>query len=152
MTHKLKSQDRAIATLLTFVLLLAPLVALPSGQPGLDYWNSINKKAIETDSGLQYKVRHRGNGPQPTSKSTVAVHDRGMLLNGVVFDSSYDEDEPVKFKLKRVIKGWSEGIQLMPVGSVFIFLIPPELAYGDKGTDGSPPNSPLIFEVELYGK
>ncbi len=73
-----------------------------------------------------------------------------MLLNGKVFDSSYDDDEPIKFNLRRVIKGWTEGIQLMPEGSIFIFLIPPELAYGEKGTNGIPPDSTLIFEVELY--
>ena len=80
----------------------------------------------------------------------MTVHYRGMLLNGVVFDSSYDADEPIKFSLKKVIKGWTEGIQLMPAGSEFIFLIPPELAYGKRGTDGIPPNATLLFEVELY--
>ena len=70
----------------------------------------------------------------------------------MVFNSSNDQDEQFKFKLKSVIKGLSDGIQRKEEGSVFLFLSPPELAYGEKGTDGIPPNSPLIFEVELYGK
>lgn len=142
--------NRAAVFLVSMTLLVIPALVMAQSQPGLDYWNSINKEAMETESGLKYKIRHLGRGAKPKAKSTVSVHYRGMLLNGVVFDSSYEEDEPVKFKLKRVIKGWSEGIQLMPEGSVFIFLIPPELAYGEKGTDGIPPNAPLIFEVELY--
>ena len=129
-----------------------PAVAKSQSQPGLDYWNQINKETIETDSGLKYKIRLLGKGRTPKASSKVSVHYRGMLLNGVVFDSSYDADEPVKFSLSRVIEGWTEGIQLMPEGSIFIFLIPPELAYGEKGTDGIPPNSTLIFEVELYAK
>ncbi len=67
------------------------------------------------------------------------------------FDSSYSSDEPITFSLKRVIKGWAEGIQLMPAGSVFVFLIPPELAYGEKGSEPIPPNATLIFIVELFG-
>jgi len=131
-------------------LFICPAVIKAQDQPGLDYWNQINKEVIETDSGLKYKIRTLGKGKKPKARSNVSVHYRGLLLNGQVFDSSYDADEPIKFNLKRVIKGWTEGIQLMPAGSVFIFLIPPELAYGEKGTDGIPPNSTLIFEVELY--
>jgi FKBP-type peptidyl-prolyl cis-trans isomerase FkpA len=141
---------KAILYLLSISLFVCPVVAKSQSQPGLDYWNQINKEAIETDSGLQYKIRTLGKGRAPKAKSNVTVHYRGMLLNGVVFDSSYDADEPIKFNLKRVIKGWTEGIPLMPEGSIFIFLIPPELAYGEKGTHGIPPNSTLIFEVELY--
>jgi FKBP-type peptidyl-prolyl cis-trans isomerase len=73
------------------------------------------------------------------------------LLDGTEFDSSYSSDEPITLSLKRVIKGWTEGIQLMPTGSVFIFLIPPELAYGEKGAGTIPPDSTLIFVVELFG-
>lgn len=142
--------NKAILCLLSVSLFVCPVVAKPQSQPGLDYWNQINKQEIETDSGLKYKIRTLGKGRNPTAKNSVTVHYRGMLLNGVVFDSSYDEDEPIKFNLKRVIKGWTEGIPLMPEGSIFIFLIPPELAYGEKGTHGIPPNSSLIFEVELY--
>ena len=144
------SLNKAVPYLLSMTLFVCPAVAKPQGQPGLDYWNQINKEAIETDSGLKYKIRLLGKGRMPKAKSNVSVHYRGMLLNGKVFDSSYDDDEPIKFNLKRVIKGWTEGIQLMSEGSIFIFLIPPELAYGEKGTTGIPPDSTLIFEVELY--
>ena len=120
--------------------------------PGMEYWNGIKGKAHQTESGLQYKIRTQGDGPRPSSKSKVRVHYRGMLMNGTVFDSSYNEDEPVKFGLKRVIKGWQEGIQLMPEGSIYTFLIPPDLAYGEKGTQGIPPNSTLIFDVDLYSR
>jgi FKBP-type peptidyl-prolyl cis-trans isomerase len=142
--------NKAILFLLSMSLFICPAVAKPQDQPGLDYWNEINEQAIETDSGLQYKIRTLGKGRNPTAKNNVYVHYRGMLLNGMVFDSSYDAEEPVKLSLRRVIKGWTEGIQLMPEGSIFIFLIPPELAYGEKGTGRIPPNATLIFEVELY--
>lgn len=144
--------NKAAVFLLSMFLYFCPSVAKPQSQPGLDYWNEIKAEAIETDSGLEYKIRLLGKGRTPKARSKVSVHYRGMLLNGVVFDSSYDEEEPVTFNLNRVIKGWTEGIQLMPEGSIFIFLIPPELAYGEKGTDGIPPNSTLIFEVELYAR
>jgi len=118
---------------------------------GLDYWNKINKTAVKTESGLQYKALHTGTGRKPTAKNKVIVHYRGLLLDGTEFDSSFSLDEPVSFSLKNVIKGWTEGIQLMPIGSVFVFLIPPELAYGAKWEGPIPPNSTLIFEVELFG-
>lgn len=137
------------------VLLIALLFAVPvfadDDQAGLRYWNEITKEAITTESGLQYKILTLGKGRKPKAKNTVKVHYRGLLLNGVQFDSSYAEDEPISLSLKRVIKGWTEGIQLMPSGSVFIFLIPPELAYGEKGSDPIPPNATLIFVVELFG-
>ena len=117
---------------------------------GLRYWNEIKRDAIETESGLQYKALITGKGRKPKSHSKVKVHYRGLLLNGVTFDSSFSEDEPVSLSLKSVIKGWKEGIQLMPTGSVFVFLIPPELAYGTKGSGLVPPNATLIFEVELF--
>jgi FKBP-type peptidyl-prolyl cis-trans isomerase FkpA len=120
-------------------------------QAGLRYWNGINKDAITTESGLQYKILVPGKGRKPEAKNRVSVHYRGLLLDGSEFDSSYSGDEPVTLSLKRVIKGWTEGIQLMPTGSVFVFLIPPELAYGEKGGGPIPPNATLIFEVELFG-
>ncbi len=117
---------------------------------GLRYWNEIKREVIETESGLQYKALITGKGRKPKPKSKVKVHYRGLLLNGVTFDSSFSEDEPVSLSLKSVIKGWKEGIPLMPTGSVFVFLIPPELAYGTKGSGVIPPNATLIFEVELF--
>ena len=138
------------------LILMGILLVCSSGlsanepQPGLDYWNKLKQEAIQTESGLQYKVQIMGDGPKPTAKSRVRVHYRGILLNGVEFDSSWDNDEPVKLSLKKVIKGWTEGIQLMPAGSVFVFLIPPELAYGTRGSPPIPPNATLIFQVELF--
>ena len=140
----------SIHALLIALLFTAPVFA-DDDQAGLRYWNEITKEAITTESGLQYKILTLGKGRKPKAKNTVKVHYRGLLLNGVQFDSSYAEDEPISLSLKRVIKGWTEGIQLMPTGSVFVFLIPPELAYGEKGGGPIPPNATLIFEVELFG-
>ena len=116
------------------------------------YWNNIKGEAIETESGLQYKVLIMGRGRKPETKNNVYVHYRGLLLDGRVFDNSYANDEPLKFNLKRVIKGWTEGLQWMPSGSVFVFLIPAELAYGERGGGAGaiPPNATLIFEIELF--
>ena len=119
-------------------------------QPGLKYWNDIDKETVKTESGLQYKVLYPGNGRKPRSGSKVKVHYRGLLLNGSTFDTSYNSDEPAELSLKSVIKGWKEGLQLMPGGSVYVFLIPPELAYGEKGSGAIPPNATLIFEIELF--
>ena len=124
--------------------------ATSADQAGLKYWNKIDKEAIETDSGLQYKVLYAGNGRKPRSSSKVKVHYRGLTLDGRTFDTSYTDDEPVELSLKSVIKGWKEGLQLMPAGSVYVFLIPPELAYGEKGSAAIPPNATLIFEIELF--
>lgn len=103
-----------------------------------------------TDSGLQYEVLNEGDGEKPGATDKVKVHYHGTLTDGTVFDSSVDRGEPISFPLDGVIKGWTEGVQLMPVGSKFRFLIPSELAYGERG---SPPvigpNAPLFFEVEL---
>ncbi len=125
--------------------------AIAEEQAGLKYFNKTKEDVVETDSGLKYRALIIGKGHKPGPKSKVKVHYRGLFLDGVVFDSSFAEDEPVTLSLKNVIKGWREGIQLMPVDSVFLFLIPPELAYGEKGSDLIPPNTTLIFEVELFG-
>lgn len=108
------------------------------------------KEGVQTTaSGLQYKVETMGTGPKPVATDTVKVHYRGTLLDGTEFDSSYARNEPISFGLNRVIAGWTEGVQLMPVGSKFMFYIAPELAYGEGGGGPIPPNSTLIFEVEL---
>ncbi|HEY5775648.1 MAG TPA: FKBP-type peptidyl-prolyl cis-trans isomerase [Xanthomonadales bacterium] len=108
------------------------------------------KEGVQTTaSGLQYKVETMGTGPKPAATDTVKVHYRGTLLDGTEFDSSYARNEPISFGLNRVIAGWTEGVQLMPVGSKFTFYIAPELAYGEGGGGPIPPNSTLIFEVEL---
>lgn len=103
-----------------------------------------------TASGLQYSVMKEGTGDKPKATDTVKVHYHGTLLNGTVFDSSVERNEPATFPLDGVIKGWTEGLQLMPVGSKFKFVLPSELAYGEKGAGGDiGPNSVLTFEVEL---
>ncbi|NUY55251.1 FKBP-type peptidyl-prolyl cis-trans isomerase FkpA [Salinivibrio sp. MA440] len=103
----------------------------------------------ETDSGLLYKVDSMGEGDKPAAEDTVVVHYKGTLTDGTQFDSSYDRGEPATFPLNRVIPGWTEGVQLMPVGSKFTFVVPPELAYGDQDTASIPANSTLVFDVEL---
>ncbi len=103
-----------------------------------------------TPSGLQYQVVRMGDGPKPIASSKVKVHYEGFLTDGTKFDSSIDRGEPTSFKLSGVIKGWTEGLQLMPVGSKFTFYIPSELGYGAYGAGASiPPYATLIFEVEL---
>ena len=106
---------------------------------------------VVTDSGLQYKVIVMGDGAKPGATDKVTVNYRGTLLNGEEFDSSYARNQPVTFQLDQVIPGWTEGVQLMPVGSKFMFFIPPNLAYGPGGTGPIGPNATLIFEVELLG-
>jgi FKBP-type peptidyl-prolyl cis-trans isomerase len=103
-----------------------------------------------TASGLQYEVITAAAGAKPAASDTVRVHYEGTLLDGTVFDSSYSRGEPVEFPLGGVIPGWTEGLQLMSVGSTYRFFIPSDLAYGSQGAGGSiPPNAALIFKVEL---
>lgn len=103
-----------------------------------------------TGSGLQYKILEEGSGPSPTSNDTVQVHYEGTLIDGTVFDSSYDRGEPVEFPVDGVIKGWTEALQMMKAGAKWKLFIPPELGYGERGTPGPiGPNDVLIFEVEL---
>lgn len=104
-----------------------------------------------TDSGLQYQVLEMGEGARPAATDKVSVHYRGTLLNGEEFDSSYSRGEPISFALDQVIPGWTEGVQLMPVGSKFMFYVPPNLAYGPAGGGPIGPNATLIFQVELLG-
>lgn len=107
---------------------------------------------IETESGLQYIVLNKGEGTiHPKSSDKVKVHYHGTLLNGTVFDSSVDRNQPISFGLNQVIKGWTEGVQLMVVGDKFKFFIPSYLAYGNRSAGKITPASTLIFEVELLG-
>ena len=108
---------------------------------------------ITTASGLKYQVLKHGTGTvSPKVTDTVKVHYQGTLLNGTVFDSSIERGQPISFPLNRVIPGWTEGLQLMKVGDKFKFEIPPNLAYGaNSPSPAIPPNSTLVFEVELLG-
>ena len=110
--------------------------------------NAVREGVMTTDSGLQYKVIEQGSGPMPAATDRVTVHYRGTLIDGTEFDSSIG-GEPVTFGLNQVIPGWTEGVQLMPVGSKYEFYINPELGYGAAGGGPIPPNSTLVFEVEL---
>jgi FKBP-type peptidyl-prolyl cis-trans isomerase FklB len=102
-----------------------------------------------TESGLQYKVIKEGKGAIPTETSTVKVHYKGTLVDGTEFDSSYNRNEPTSFRANQVIKGWTEALTMMPVGSKWELYIPQELAYGARETGDIKPFSTLIFEVEL---
>ena len=112
--------------------------------------NAKRESVFVTESGLQYEVVTMGEGEKPTAESTVKVHYHGTLIDGTVFDSSVQRGEPIEFPLNGVIKGWTEGLQLMPVGSKFILYIPYQLAYGERGAgELIGPYEALIFEVEL---
>jgi len=112
--------------------------------------NKTESGVVTTPSGLQYRVLRQGAGPRPLPTSRVRVQYQGTLLDGKVFDSSYQRGQPAEFALDQVIPGWTEGVALMPVGAKYRFWVPSGLAYGAKGSPGSiPPNSTLIFDVEL---
>ena len=112
--------------------------------------NKANEGVLETVSGLQYQILKKGEGSvHPSANSTVKVHYHGTLLDGTVFDSSVERNQPISLPLNRVIKGWTEGVQLMVVGETFKFFIPSDLAYGNSATGKIQSGSLLIFEVEL---
>lgn len=114
--------------------------------------NGKRKGVTTTASGLQYEVIKAGDGPKPVATDKVNVHYHGTLLDGKVFDSSVERGMPITFGVQEVIKGWTEALQLMPVGSKWKIFIPSQLAYGETGAGGDiGPNEALIFEVELLG-
>ena len=111
-----------------------------------------SKSGVKTTaSGLQYEVEKEGTGPKPKATDTVKVNYLGTKIDGTKFDSSYDRGQPATFPLNGVIKGWSEGLQLMPVGSKYKLYVPADLAYGENAPGPIGPNATLIFEVELLG-
>jgi FKBP-type peptidyl-prolyl cis-trans isomerase FkpA len=108
------------------------------------------QKGVKTSSGLVYTPLREGSGAQPTAADTVKVHYRGTLLDGREFDSSYKRNAPAEFPLSRVIKCWTEGVQMMKVGGKAQLVCPPEIAYGSRGAGSAvPPNATLLFEIEL---
>ena len=112
--------------------------------------NKTKEGVITTASGLQYEILKAGEGPKPTADQSVKCHYHGTLIDGKVFDSSVDRGEPATFNVSQVIPGWTEALQLMPVGSKWKLYIPGELAYGERGAGKDiGPNTTLIFEVEL---
>ena len=111
--------------------------------------NAKKKDVVTTESGLQYKVLTKGTGEIPTATQRVKVHYRGTLIDGTEFDSSYKRNEPTTFACNQVIKGWTEALTMMPVGSKWEIYIPQELGYGERDNGKIPPYSTLVFEVEL---
>lgn len=125
--------------------------ALATLEEGLAFLkeNAEREEVTELDSGLQYEVLEEGEGPRPAATDTVTTHYEGRLIDGTVFDSSYERGEPATFPLNRVIPGWTEGLQLMSPGAKYRLYVPADLAYGDRPAGEIPPNSTLIFDVEL---
>ncbi len=114
--------------------------------------NAKKEGVVTTPSGLQYKVLEEGYGSRPKATEKVKVHYKGTFIDGKTFDSSYDRGEPISFPLNGVIAGWTEGVQLMPVGAKYEFYIPYHLDYGERGAGGViPPYATLVFVVELLG-
>lgn len=112
--------------------------------------NKQKEGIVELPSGLQYEIISEGSGPKPAAHNEVTCHYHGTLINGTIFDSSVQRGRPASFPLNMVIKGWTEGLQLMPTGSKWRFFIPSHLGYGDRQVSAQiGPNSTLVFEVEL---
>lgn len=135
--------------LASFYFLIMASPALELGKKFLAN-NATQPGVMTTASGLQYLVLKEGAGKSPRLKDAVVVHYRGTLISGVEFDSTYRQNEPAEFPLKRVIKGWKEGLQLMKEGAHYRFFLPAKLAYGSRGSGiDIGPDEALIFEVEL---
>ncbi|HEX8461707.1 MAG TPA: FKBP-type peptidyl-prolyl cis-trans isomerase [Segetibacter sp.] len=113
--------------------------------------NKTKAGVVQTASGLQYQIITKGTGPVPTKDDTVIAHYAGALLDGKEFDNSYKRNEPITIPVTGVIPGWTEALQLMPVGSKWKLYIPSDIAYGDYGNHGIPGGATLVFDVELIG-
>lgn len=145
------TDDQIVETLNAFSASITTRIATRNKENGQKFLAENKGKAgvKTTASGLQYQVVTQGKGALPAATDQVKVHYRGTLIDGTEFDSSYSRNEPTQFGLNQVIKGWTEGLQLMPVGSKYKFFIPSDLAYEESGPPSIGPNQALIFEVEL---
>lgn len=145
--------DEAQATLQHYFGKLQAEMAEKQAKAGQEFLAENAKKegVVALPSGLQYEVISEGSGDKPAVTDTVKTHYHGTLIDGTVFDSSVERGEPISFPLNGVIKGWTEGLQLMPVGSKWRLFVPSDLAYGAQGQGAIQPHSTLIFEVELLG-
>jgi FKBP-type peptidyl-prolyl cis-trans isomerase len=164
MSQKQRSSNNT-RTLVTFIIAAAGVIMIaalflnaqgggtPAAGAGAAFLaeNAQKVGVVTTASGLQYRVITEGSGSRPGPTDTVTVNYRGTLIDGTQFDSSYDRGQPATFPLNQVIAGWTEGLQLMTVGSTYEFVIPSQLGYGASGQGPIPPNAVLIFEVELLG-
>ena len=150
----LMDEQQAMATLQAYISGRQAAVGGKNRSEGAAFLaaNKSQKGVLSTPSGLQYMVLREGSGPRPVPSDTVRVNYEGKLLDGTVFDSSYERGEAIEFPLNRVIAGWTEGVSLMPVGAKYRFWIPSELAYGEGGSPPKiGPNATLTFDVELLG-
>lgn len=146
------SYDEANAYVGSFLKTQADKKALLMKQEGIDFLNANKSKegVIVLPSGMQYKILREGNGEKPTAQDNVTTHYHGTLIDGTIFDSSVDRGQPATFPVNGVIKGWTEALQLMPVGSKWRLFIPSDLAYGERGAGQAiKPHTTLIFDVEL---
>jgi FKBP-type peptidyl-prolyl cis-trans isomerase len=149
---KLQMTDEQVReTLMTFQTELRTRTLEKNKKDGESFLAENKKKegVVTTASGLQYKIETKGTGKIPTSNDTVVCHYRGTLIDGTEFDSSYKRSEPSSFSVTGVIKGWTEALLMMPVGSKWKLFIPSDIAYGERGRPGIPPNSTLQFDIEL---
>ncbi len=123
------------------------------GQKAYEAWSAARPGWKVTDTGLQYRrvKAAKGSAPKPTAESTVTIHYVGQFIDGREFDSSRSRGEPATFPLGRLIKGWQEGVPMMRVGETWQFVIPSDIAYGDRDRAPIPPGSTLLFEIELIG-
>ncbi|MBS1665918.1 MAG: FKBP-type peptidyl-prolyl cis-trans isomerase [Bacteroidetes bacterium] len=148
----LMNEQQANNCIINFVQKTKAEKAAPNKKAGEAFLaeNKTKPGVVTLPSGLQYQIIKEGTGPKPTLSDKVKCHYRGTLIDGTVFDSSIDRGQPVDFPVSGVIRGWTEALQLMPVGSKWKLFIPSDLAYGDQGAGNSiKPGSTLIFEVEL---
>lgn len=145
------SQDESRKVMLSFQMRMTAKLTAKNLTEGIAFLevNKAKEGVQVLPSGLQYKVIKEGTGKIPTVDDKVKTHYRGTLINGTEFDSSYKRNKPAEFPVTGVIKGWTEALLLMKQGSKWELYIPPNLAYGERGRPGIPPNSTLIFEIEL---